>query len=93
VYLRLTDNWVELTVRFIVKEHGIREVKDAMSREVLGELERAGIEVASGTYDIVGFPPVRVEVAGVEGRRDAGRRAGEGARGGEAREAEGRGRS
>lgn len=72
VYLRLTDNWVELTVRFLVLEHGIREVKDAMNREVVQELERAGIEVASGTYDIVGFPPVRIE--GLGALRDVPRR-------------------
>jgi small-conductance mechanosensitive channel len=32
-YLRITDNWVELTVRFVVNERGARDVKDTMSRE------------------------------------------------------------
>jgi small-conductance mechanosensitive channel len=48
VYLRLTKDWVELTLRFLARTHGVRELKDAISREVLGEFERAGIEVAAG---------------------------------------------
>ncbi|MEO6563676.1 MAG: mechanosensitive ion channel domain-containing protein [Nitrosospira sp.] len=61
VYYRLTDNWVELTVRFIAQDHGIRELKDQMSRDILKALNEAGIDIASTTYDIVGLPPVLVE--------------------------------
>lgn len=61
VYYRLTDNWVEMAVRFVVRDHGIRAVKDAIAREVLERFEQAGISIASGTYDIVGLPPLRVE--------------------------------
>jgi hypothetical protein len=60
VYLRLTDNWLEMTVRFVVRDHGIREQKDAMSRDVLAGLEAAGIPIASATLEVVGFPPVRL---------------------------------
>ena len=60
VFYRITDNWLELTVRFIVHTHGIRGAKDAMSRYIIGELDKAGIGIASSTYDIVGFPAVRV---------------------------------
>jgi small-conductance mechanosensitive channel len=77
VYLRMTDNWIELTVRFIVKDHAIRDVKDAMGRFILKAFLREGIEVASGTYDIVGLPPVRVKVEGGAeslGGREMGRR-------------------
>jgi small-conductance mechanosensitive channel len=61
VYYRLTDNWLELTVRFVVPEIGIREQKDAMSREILDRLEQAGIGIASTTLEIVGFPPLRIQ--------------------------------
>lgn len=61
VYYRLTDNWLELTVRFVVTERGVRGIKDAMSREILQGLEAANIGLASGTYEIVGFPPIRIE--------------------------------
>ena len=47
VYYRLTDNWLELTVRFVVKEHGIRDITDTMSRDILAALETAGIGIAS----------------------------------------------
>ena len=60
VYWRLTDNWLELTVRFITADHGTRDVKDAMSRDVLAALDAAGIGIASATYDIVGLPPITV---------------------------------
>jgi hypothetical protein len=61
VYHRLTDNWLELTVRFIAREWGIREQKDAMSRDILQALHAAGIGVASATFEIVGLPPLRLQ--------------------------------
>lgn len=68
VYYRLTDNWLELTVRFIAEDRGVRDLKDAMSRDVLKALDEAGIGVASATFEVVGLPPLRV--AG--GLKDAG---------------------
>ena len=65
VFYRLTDNWLELTIRFIVREHGIRHVKDAIARAVLPAFEHAGIEIASATQEIVKLPPVRLEVRSV----------------------------
>ena len=32
MYWRITDNWLELTLRFIVMDHGVREVKDEAER-------------------------------------------------------------
>jgi len=61
VYYRITDNWLELTVRFVVDVHGIRDLKDAMSRDILTGFDAAGIGIASATYAIVGVPPLRVE--------------------------------
>ena len=60
VYYRLTDNWVELSVRFIARDSGIREMKDAISRDIIAALDKAGIGIASSTYDVVGMPPLRV---------------------------------
>ena len=60
VFYRITDNWLELTVRFIVHTHLIRGIKDRMSRTILGGLDKEGIGIASATYDIVGLPPVEV---------------------------------
>ena len=63
VYYRLTDNWLELTVRFIAPEKGVREIKDAMSREIMAGLDRAGIGLASATFEVVGAPTFRLERA------------------------------
>jgi len=60
VFYRLTDNWLELTVRFVVREHGIREIKDIVARAVLTKFDEAGIEIASATSEIVGVPPLRL---------------------------------
>jgi len=63
VYMRITDNWVELTLRFLVKAAGSREMKDKMSREIMAAFDEAGIGIASTTYEIVGLPPLRIENA------------------------------
>ena len=61
VFYRLTDNWLELSVRFIVGAHGVRTVKDAISRAVLRRLDDAGLEIASATYEVVGLPTLKVQ--------------------------------
>ena len=60
VYFRITDNWLELSLRFVVPDRGIRAIKDAISRQILVGFADAGIGVASATYDIVGLPPVQL---------------------------------
>jgi len=64
VYWRLTDNWLELTVRFVTREHGVRDVKDRMSREIIRELDAVGIGLASATFEIVGLPKVQLSIDG-----------------------------
>jgi small-conductance mechanosensitive channel len=52
VYVRLTDNWIELTVRFLARQRGVREVKNAISRQILRDLTAAGMAIASSTMDV-----------------------------------------
>ncbi len=59
VFYRITDNWLELGLRFVAPAHGARELKDAMSRDILRAFDASGIGIASATYDIVGMPPLR----------------------------------
>jgi small-conductance mechanosensitive channel len=59
-FIRLTDNWIEIVVRFVTAEHGVRQVKDRMSREILLAFTEAGLQVASTTFEIVGLPPLRL---------------------------------
>ena len=70
VYYRITDNWLELTVRFIVTDHSIRNIKDAVSRDILKAFDRAGIGIASATFDIVGFPSLRILNSSQEQAKD-----------------------
>jgi small-conductance mechanosensitive channel len=60
VYWRITDNWLELTLRFVARDHGVRELKDAMSRDILAGFDAAGIGIASATFEVVGVPPIRI---------------------------------
>jgi small-conductance mechanosensitive channel len=59
-YLRLTDNWVEMSVRFLVKTYGVREVKDVISRRVMERFREEGIELASTTVELVRVPRLEV---------------------------------
>ena len=60
VFYRLTDNWLELTVRFVAEEFGVRGLKDKMSRDILRKFDAAGVGLASATSEIVGLPPVEI---------------------------------
>jgi small-conductance mechanosensitive channel len=62
VYWRITDNWLDLALRFVTRERGVREVKDAISRELLAALDQAGIPIASATFELTGVPRVRVDL-------------------------------
>jgi small-conductance mechanosensitive channel len=61
VFYTLTDNWVELNLRFLSRPHGARNLKDEISRTILDRFEKEKIGIASGTYDVVGFPPLKLE--------------------------------
>ncbi len=52
VFIRATDDYIELAARFVVPVRTARWVKDDLTRHVLSRLERAGITVASQTQDI-----------------------------------------
>jgi small-conductance mechanosensitive channel len=64
-YLRLTDDWVELSVRFLVRAWGIRAAKDEITRSVLRRYREEGISIASATFEVVKLPELRI-------RADAG---------------------
>ncbi len=72
VYWRLTDNWIEMSVRFLVRPYGIRDLKDKISREIIDQLDAAKIGIASGTYEVVGMPPMQVHMYPPDGNGQAG---------------------
>lgn len=52
VFVRATDNWVELAARFVVPVRNARAVKDEMTRRVLDRFTKESITVASATQDV-----------------------------------------
>jgi small-conductance mechanosensitive channel len=63
LYLVMTDNWIELTLRYVVDARERREVKGQLHHELLQRFgAEANITVASATFEIVGFPPLKSDV-------------------------------
>ena len=62
IYMRITDNWIELSARFVATTHGVRDIKNAISRDLITALDEAKVGIASSTYDIVGMPPINVRL-------------------------------
>src|SRR5918912_3024905 len=47
VFIRATDNWMELAARFIVPVRSARAAKDEMTRHIRDAFDAAGITIAS----------------------------------------------
>ena len=59
LYVTMTDNWVELTLRYVVDARQRRTVKAALHRELLRCFEsEPNIRVASTTVEVVGLSPL-----------------------------------
>lgn len=57
VFVRLTDNWIELTGRYVTPVRQRRTISNRISQKILEDIERSDtIKIASQTVDIVGFP-------------------------------------
>ena len=67
VYWRITDNWLELSLRFLVRPRGVREVKDAMTRDILRAFDAHGIGIAFPTYGIAELPEVTARIRDSDG--------------------------
>lgn len=52
VFVRATDDYMELAARFVVPVRSARTVKDDLTRRVMARLDEAGIDVASTTQDV-----------------------------------------
>ncbi|MDY7076872.1 MAG: mechanosensitive ion channel [Chloroflexota bacterium] len=62
LYIVITDNWIEMTLRYVVESRQRRQVKNQLHLELLKRFEsEPNITVASATVEIVGFPPLRKE--------------------------------
>jgi small-conductance mechanosensitive channel len=59
-YLRLTDNWVELSIRFLVRAWGVRAAKDEITRTILTRYRDAGITIASASFEVARIPELSI---------------------------------
>lgn len=60
LYIVMTDNWIEITLRYVVYARERRQVKGQLHHELLRHFEsEPDITVASATFEIVGFPPLK----------------------------------
>ena len=60
LYTVMTDNWIEMTLRYVVDPGERRQVTGRLHRELLNHFEmEPHIEIASATFEIVGLPPLQ----------------------------------
>lgn len=62
VFLVANDNWLEYTVRYLVHYKKRRITKSDLCEAIVGQIEMHAdkVGIASGTYDIVGLPQIKV---------------------------------
>jgi hypothetical protein len=67
IYLTMTDNWVEMTLRYIFDAMQRRKIKAELNQELLQHFQaEPNITVASMTVEIVGLPPLRQDSGRVQ---------------------------
>jgi small-conductance mechanosensitive channel len=60
VFVRLTDNWIELSARFVTDPLRRRIIRNVISQGILEGIRGSEkVDLASQTFDIVGFPEIR----------------------------------
>ena len=66
VTLRFTDNWIELTGRFITDYRARRNTKDKIFTRLLVEVDKTQgqVGIASSTFELVNPPPLEVRLSG-----------------------------
>jgi small-conductance mechanosensitive channel len=74
VTLRFTDNWIELTGRFITDYKARRNTKDKIFTRLLVEIDRTQgqVGIASSTFELVNPPPLEVRLSGKEASGEMG---------------------
>ena len=61
VFVKLTDNWIELAARFVTPVRSARRIKSNISENLMRRYSNESISLASETSAIVSLPPLQVE--------------------------------
>jgi hypothetical protein len=56
VFWRITEDWLELTVRYLAPDHGGRWIKDSIGRDVIAGLEGAGVVIGTTRQEALAGP-------------------------------------
>jgi small-conductance mechanosensitive channel len=69
ITLKLTDNWIEFNLRYVVDYKKRRITKHKLFTEIFNEFNKTKgkIELASATFEIVGLPNLNVDIKGNKG--------------------------
>ena len=62
IYTQITDNWIDMRLRYVVDPRKRRNIKHSINEKLLEAfaLEK-DIEIASASFDIVGFPNLKID--------------------------------
>jgi small-conductance mechanosensitive channel len=59
LFWRITENWLEFTVRFLAPDHGVRTIKDQMTREIVSGFAKANLVIAAVRQEALAVPARR----------------------------------
>lgn len=62
IYTTITDNWIDMRLRYVVDPRQRRFIKNSLNESMLEAFTKEkDIKIASATFEIVGFPPIKIE--------------------------------
>lgn len=62
IYTQITDNWIDMRLRYVVDPRQRRSIKHLLSEKILETfLADKNIKIASESVEISGFPSIRIE--------------------------------
>jgi small-conductance mechanosensitive channel len=62
IFITPTDNWITLDMRYVTTVYNRRDLKSRLGQLILEAVEKSdNITIASATYEIVGFPEVKLK--------------------------------
>ena len=61
IFMKITDNWIDLSARYLTPARERRVLNNRLHNIILEKIEKSRkIKVASATYEIVGFPEIKL---------------------------------
>ena len=63
VYVTINDNYIQLSLRYLSREPGVRVLKDSLFRDILSGFQNADISIASTSSEIAVTTPLKVTTA------------------------------